>query len=79
MELYEAIPDPEKLTTDADIELQLQEALISTHGYNTASFEPVAPNAQAVSEWEADYIAFEGLDDSGWNHDEDSIIDPGLF
>ena len=23
MELYEAIPDPEKLTTDADIELQL--------------------------------------------------------
>jgi len=29
-ELREAIPDPEKDTTDADIELQLQETLIST-------------------------------------------------
>ena len=83
IKLYEAIPDPEKLTTNADIELQLQETLISTHGYNSASFKPVAPNAQAESEWEADYIGFEGLDDSGWNHDDtidaDSAIDPGLF
>ena len=39
--------------------------------------------AGAVTEWEADYIGFEGLDDSGWNHDDmidaDSAIDPGLF
>ena len=29
-EMLEAIPDPEKTTTEADIEVQLQEALVST-------------------------------------------------
>jgi hypothetical protein len=28
--MLEAIPDPEKTTTEADIEVQLQEALVST-------------------------------------------------
>ena len=62
---------------------RLQEALISTQGYNATSFELEAPNSQAIPEWEADFIAFEGLDDSQWNHDDtidaDSAIDPGLF
>src|SRR5277367_3948134 len=31
MDMLEAIPDPEKTTTDADIDLQLREALISTN------------------------------------------------
>jgi hypothetical protein len=30
LDMLEAIPNPEKTTTDADIELQLQEALVST-------------------------------------------------
>jgi hypothetical protein len=30
LDMLEAIPDPEKTTTEADIELQLQEALVST-------------------------------------------------
>jgi hypothetical protein len=29
-EMLKAIPDPEKMTTEADIEVQLQEALVST-------------------------------------------------
>jgi hypothetical protein len=32
-ELHKAIPDPEKDTTDADLELQLRETLISTEQY----------------------------------------------
>jgi hypothetical protein len=35
--MLEAIPDPEKTTTEADIELQLQEALVST----IAAIDPV--------------------------------------
>ena len=80
IELYEAIPDPEKLTSDTDIETQLQEALISTHGFTAASFESMALETQAVeagNEQDADYIAFEGLDDN--IIDADSAIDPGLF
>jgi hypothetical protein len=87
IELYKAILDPEKLTTDADIELQLREALISAHGFSTASFESTTLGTKAIEpgndEWDADYIAFEGLGDAGWNHDNtidaDSAIDPGLF
>jgi hypothetical protein len=82
IELYEAIPDPEKLTTNEDIELQLQEALISAHGFTTTSFESIETQAIEAgnSEWDADYIAFEGMDDD-WNHtiDADSAIDPSLF
>jgi hypothetical protein len=37
MDMLEAIPDPEKTTTDADIDLQLREALIST---NTDMIDP---------------------------------------
>jgi hypothetical protein len=87
IELYEAIPDPEKLITDADIELQLQEALISAHGFTTTSFESTVetPAVEARNnEWDADFIAFEGMDDdNNWTHDDaidaDSAIDPGLF
>jgi len=44
IELYEAIPDPEKLTTDEEIEIQLRETLISIY---RASFDSttIASNA----------------------------------
>jgi hypothetical protein len=78
--LYRAIPDLEKHTTDEDIELQLREALISVHGFTIASFKSIALETQAIEaedEWNADYIAFEGLNDN--TIDVDSAIDPGLF
>jgi hypothetical protein len=64
IDLYKAIPDPEKLTTDADIELQLREALISMYGFTAALFESTASEIQAGGEWDADYIAFDSLDNT---------------
>jgi hypothetical protein len=80
IELYKAIPDPEKLTTDADIELQLREALISIYRFNIASFESTVLETQAEAgnnKWDADFIGFEDLDNN--TIDADSAIDPGLF
>jgi hypothetical protein len=69
-ELREVIPDPEKDTTNADIELQLREALISTqqceqYDASTAALDPALQD---------DFISFEGLDgmdelawDTPWN------------
>ena len=56
-ELHKAIPNPEKDITDADIELQLQETLISTQQckqYNAliAALDPALQD---------DFISFEGL------------------
>ena len=63
VELYEAIPDPEKLVTNKDIELQLREAFISIERYNIASTkEPTTSNAKARSNWDTDFIAFDDLD-----------------
>jgi hypothetical protein len=79
-ELREAIPDPEKDTTDADIELQLRETLISTQQYEYDDLEAVLDPAL-----QADFISFEGLDnidELAWNHkaiDADDAIDTGLF
>ena len=69
-ELREVIPDPEKDTTDVDIELQLRETLISTqqceqYDASTAALDPALQD---------DFISFEGLDnmdelawDTPWN------------
>jgi DDE superfamily endonuclease len=79
IDMYEAIPDPEKLTTDGDIETQLREILVSTYGASFENTTTVLSNAQ--HEWEADYISFEGLDSQDWDReiDADNAIDPGLF
>ena len=92
-DLHKAIPDPEKDTTDADIELQLREALISTQQYNQYNTSEVVLDPAL----EADFISFEGLDDieelgwdipcktlskQAWNHeaiDADDAIDTRLF
>jgi hypothetical protein len=56
IEMLEAIPDPEQTTTDADIELQLQEALVSTIA--TDMIDPSLDSYKIDSEvQEADYIA----------------------
>jgi hypothetical protein len=83
--MLEAIPNPEKTTTEADIEVQLQEALVST----IASIDPslddsfcatVATEAMEdplVSQ--ADYIPLDA-GDMEWNYlDADDDADTGLF
>ena len=65
--LCEPVPDPEKDTTDADIELQLQEALISMQQYNQYDISESVLDPTL----EADFISFEGLDntkESAWNY-----------
>ena len=80
-DLHEPIPDPEKDTTNADIELQLQEALISTQQYNQYDISEAVLDPTL----EADFISFEGLDntkESAWNYeaiDADDAFDTGLF
>jgi hypothetical protein len=56
IDMLESIPDPEQTTTEADIELQLQEALVST----IAVIDPSLDNAMEVVDdaaVQADYIA----------------------
>ena len=66
LELLEAILDPEKTTTNADIELQLRETLISTQGYSMREYLPDnpsdTPTTDPDSTLDADFISFEGLD-----------------
>jgi hypothetical protein len=59
VEMLEAIPDPEKATTEADIELQLQEALISTIATIDPSLDASyqAMEADINPALQADYIA----------------------
>ena len=68
LELLEAIPDPEKTTTNADIKLQLQETLISTQGYSMREYLPDnpsdTPTTDPDSTLDADFISFEGLDNT---------------
>ena len=87
VEMLKAIPDPEQTTTEADIKLQLQEALVST----IAAIDP-SLDASFSTTTEAlntdpmvsqdDFIPFIGLDsgDTGWNYlDADDDADTGLF
>jgi hypothetical protein len=89
--MLEAIPDPEKATTEDDIELQLQEALVSTmaaidpsldasYQAMEADIDPIDPALQAdYIALQADYIPLLGLD-MEWNClDVDDDIDTGLF
>jgi hypothetical protein len=57
MDMLEAIPDSEKMTTDADIDLQLWETLISTHTDLTdLGLDPViAADYKIDSEVQGDY------------------------
>jgi hypothetical protein len=82
MDILEAIPDPEK-TTDADIDLQLREALIST---NTDMIDPGLMDSiinPEVQEGDYDDIAlqvdFVGLDTECDYLDADDDADTGLF
>jgi hypothetical protein len=88
------IPNPELLVTEADIDLQLREALISTVA--TTATVPIDLELEAtLQSMEAarnpvkcpivaqeDYVSFLGLDngDMDWNYlDADEDADIGLF
>jgi hypothetical protein len=82
--MLEAIPDPEKATTEADIELQLQEALVSTMAAIDpsldASYQAMEADIDSIDPaLQADYIPLLGLD-MEWNClDADDDVDTGLF
>jgi hypothetical protein len=80
--MLEAIPDPERTTTEADIEVQLQEALVST----IAAIDPSLNDSFCAIEATEDLIALQAdyipLDTSNieWNClDADDDADTGLF
>jgi hypothetical protein len=87
--MFKAIPDPEQTTTEADIELQLREALISTiaaidPSLDTADVEVVDLAVRVDLAAQVDDIAsnadFVGLDSTPWNYlDADDDADTGLF
>ena len=93
--MLQVIPDPELSITEADIDLQLQEALISSIAMTAtilidpelevtlqsieATRNPIVKYPIAAQE---DYISFLGLDngDIDWNYlDADEDADIGLF
>ena len=53
LDMLEAIPDPEKTTTDADIEVQLQEALVS----RIAAIDPSLDDSFCATEAMEDTLA----------------------
>jgi hypothetical protein len=85
-DMLEAIPDPERTTTEADIEVQLQEALVSTIAAIDPSLDDLFCATEAMEATEdtlalqADYIP---LDDTGNMEldylDADDDADIGLF
>ena len=89
--MLEAIPDPEKTTTEADIELQLQEALVSTIAVIDPSLDNSFCATKAIETIEAieaiedplvlqaDYIPLDASDIE-WNYlDANDNADTGLF
>jgi hypothetical protein len=79
-EMLEAIPNPEKMTTEADIEVQLQEALVST----ISAIDPSLDDSLCATEdpvaLQADYIPLDAGDIMDWNYlDADDDADTGLF
>ena len=58
--MLEAIPDPKKTTTEADIEAQLQEALVSTIAAIDPSLDTLFSTTEAIETIEAieDPLAF---------------------
>jgi hypothetical protein len=85
--MLEAIPNPEKTTTEADIEVQLQEALVSTIAAIDPSLDDsfCATEVEAVEDrdplaLQADYIPLDARDMMEWNYlDADDDADTGLF
>ena len=82
IQMLEAIPNPEQTTTDADIKLQLQKALVSTIA--TDMVDSSLDSYKIDSEvQEADYIALQAnfiRFDEEWDHlDADDDADTGLF
>ena len=87
--MLKAIPDPEKTTTEADIEVQLQEALISTIAAIDLSLDTtidVVDDAVVQVDYiasQADFVPIIGLDSRDiidWNYlDADDDADTGLF
>lgn len=70
MELFEPVPDLEKLTTQEDLNMQLQEALITMLEFSGVSFEYTEyeeANEDAIDptlefSTQQDYISLEGGD-----------------
>ena len=66
--MLEAIPDPERTTTEADIEVQLQEALVSTIAAIDPSLDDLFCATEAMEATEdtlalqADYIPLDAGD-----------------
>jgi hypothetical protein len=85
LEMLEAIPDPEKTTTEAEIKALLQEALISTIAAIDPSLDDSFCTTVATEAAEdrlalqADYIPLDASD-MEWNYlDADDDADTGLF
>jgi hypothetical protein len=86
LDMLEAIPDPKKTTIEAEIEVQLQEALISTIAAIDPSLDDsfCATVVTAAMEdplvLQADYIPLDASDIMEWNYlDADDDADTGLF
>jgi hypothetical protein len=89
LDMLKAIPDPKKTTIEADIEVQLQEALIST----IAAIDPSLDTTMDVVDdvvvqvdyiaSQADFVPIMGLDSRDimdWNYlDADDDADTRLF
>jgi hypothetical protein len=80
--MLEAIPNPERTTTEADIEVQLQEAFVST----IAAIDPSLDDSFYATEATEDLIALQAdyiplnASDIEWNClDADDDADTGLF
>jgi hypothetical protein len=81
--MLEAIPDPERTTTEADIEAQPQKALVSTIAAIDPSLDDSFSATVAMEDpvvLQADYIPLDASDMMEWNYlDADDDADTGLF
>jgi hypothetical protein len=86
--MLEAITDPEKTTTEADIEVQLQEALVSTIAAIDPSLDDLfcateATEVEATKDplaMQTDYIPLDASDMMEWNYlDANDDADTRLF
>jgi hypothetical protein len=77
--MLKAILNHKKTTTEADIEAQLQEALVSTIAAIDPSLDDSYCAVQLMEESQADYIPLD-TGDVEWNYlDADDDADTGLF
>jgi len=68
LNMLEAITDPEKTTTEADIEVQLQEALVSTIAAIDPSLDDLFCATEDPVALQADYIPLDAGDIMDWNY-----------